>query len=209
MLIIHTHPEYWSVEAYDKVKNYIQNGGKMLNLGGNSVYYAVKYSDSGLRMKTHRFDEGLIKRYNFNEINKPSEDLVGARFTENDHATYAPFRVIDADHPIFKNTGLRNGDLFGYDSQGGCASGHETDKMTALTQNLPNLKVLAKGTNQANPGYQSGSHLCGADMLYFKNSADGAVLSVNSLSFTQPLLYGFDSQHSLIIKNMISFLADE
>jgi hypothetical protein len=114
--------------------------------------------------------------------------------------TAAPYRVVDASHWVFEDTGLINGDLFGVHSQHervpGGASGHETDKMTL---NSPaGTKLLAKGLNPDNGG---------AEMVVRETASGGAVFSVGSIVWPASLLV--DEGVSKVTENVIRrFLAD-
>jgi len=75
------------------------------------------------------------------------------------------------DHPIFANTGLENGSLFGE-----FASGFEVDVVSDASPE--NVVVIAKGTNPR--GF-------GADMLVYDHDGGGMVFSVGSISFAYDL----------------------
>jgi hypothetical protein len=93
---------------------------------------------------------------------------------------------------VFAGTGLKINDTFGSDCPDtGGASGHETDKMTQASMNIPGIQLLAKGTNPDNGG---------AEMVYYETLSGGKVFSVGSISFTSCLLS--DSMTSKITRNV-------
>ena len=52
MLILNTHPEYWSAEMYRAVKRWVfERGGRLMYLGGNGLNCAVEYLDGGTAMR--------------------------------------------------------------------------------------------------------------------------------------------------------------
>ena len=126
--------------------------------------------------------------------------LTGVSTTETGIMTGAPYRVVDGSHWIYEGTGLRNGDLFGTESQHercpGGASGHETDKMTA---NSPaGTKLLAKGLNPDDGG---------AEVVARETASGGAVFSVGSIIWPASLMV--DEGVSQITRNVITrFLGD-
>jgi hypothetical protein len=45
ILILSTHPEYWTVKMYAQLQNYLNAGGSLLYLGGNGIYEEGEYTD--------------------------------------------------------------------------------------------------------------------------------------------------------------------
>jgi N,N-dimethylformamidase len=41
VLILCSHPEYWSQEMYDALRAFIERGGRVMNLGGNTHYWVT------------------------------------------------------------------------------------------------------------------------------------------------------------------------
>jgi hypothetical protein len=124
---------------------------------------------------------------------KSEAAMLGVAFSESGVMTAAPYRTLAADHWVFADTGLRNGDLFGerslHERVSGGASGHETDKITSSSPQQ--LDHLAKGMNPDNGG---------ADMVYFEQGA-GAVFSVGSITWVSSLFP--DDRVSRITRNVI------
>jgi hypothetical protein len=44
-LIINGHSEYWSIEAYEGVDRYLRNGGNVIVLSGNSMFWRVSFNE--------------------------------------------------------------------------------------------------------------------------------------------------------------------
>ncbi|MDB6121224.1 MAG: hypothetical protein JWQ71_217 [Pedosphaera sp.] len=214
VLIISTHPEYWSKDAYLRVKQWVfERGGKLLYLGGNGIDCKVEFPNPA-SMKCNTWlpnpagalefiDPADGKRYEcrfHNQVEAPAQ-LLGVIFTETGIATAAPFRVADAAHWIFSGTGLKNGDVFGTNSLHercpGGASGHETDKRTASTPK--NTAFLAQGLNVNNGG---------AEIVYHETESGGAVFSVGSITWPACILV--DEPISKITRNVLDrFLANK
>jgi hypothetical protein len=108
--------------------------------------------------------------------------------------TGAPYQVIDDQHWVFHNTGLKNGQLFGLESLHrrcpGGASGHETDKRTASSPSQ--VHVLARGMNPDDGG---------AEMVIFETPSGGAVFSVGSINYCASL--PVDDAISRITRNVL------
>lgn len=210
ILIISVHPEYWSRQMYQKVKDWVFNrGGKLMYLGGNGLNCEVEFLDGDrLRFKTFLqptsggalgmpdpknpdvYLESRMHRTLESEAN-----LLGVVCTETGIMTAAPYKVIKDDHWVFAGTGLKNGDLFGENSlqeriHGG-ASGHETDKMSKSSPS--GTVLLAKGTNIDDGG---------AEIVYYETKSRGAVFSVGSITYVPCLLV--DDAISRITANVIT-----
>lgn len=214
ILIISIHPEYWSRQMYQRVKDWVhKRGGKLMYLGGNGLNCEVEFLEGDrLRFKTFLApttggalgmpDPNNPDKYLESRMHRTLEseaNLLGVVCTEAGIMTAAPYRVVKADHWILAGTGLCDGDLFGHKSlqeriHGG-ASGHETDKMSMHSP--PGTVLLAKGINQDEGG---------AEMVYYETASGGAVFSVGSITYVPCLLV--DDAISRITANVITrFLA--
>ena len=203
VLVISTHPEYWSEEMYRAVKSWVfERGGKLMYLGGN-----------GLNCRIEMLDEGTMKAFNGNarelarrgaesrfHLQVESEaNLLGVVFSETGIMTAAPYRVIDAGHWTLAGTGLAEGDLFGQASLHmripGGASGHETDKTSPSSP--ANVHVVAKGMNPDDGG---------GEIVHFHTGSGGEVFSVGSITWPASILV--DDAVSRITANVLGrFLA--
>jgi N,N-dimethylformamidase len=215
ILMLSVHPEYWSREMYQRVKDWVHNrGGKLMYLGGNGLNCEVEFiGNDRLRFKTHLApstggalgmpDPNNPDIYLDSRMHRTLEseaNLLGVVCTETGIMTAAPYRVVNADHWVFAGTGLKNGDLFGERSlqervHGG-ASGHETDKMSPHSP--PGTVLLAKGTNREEGG---------AEIVCYETASGGAVFSVGSITYVPCLLV--DDALSRITSNVVTrFLAE-
>jgi hypothetical protein len=188
VLVISTHPEYWSRAMYQSVKTWVnERGGRLMYLGGNGLNCEVSLTDNGATMVAHNGDNRVLQanlaRYEsrFGMRVESEANLLGVVYTETGVMTAAPYRVERADHWVFSGTGVNNGDLFGqrslHERIPGGASGHETDK---ITPSSPRGTVrLAKGLNP-NDG--------GGEITCYETPSGGAVFSVGSICWPSSLL---------------------
>jgi hypothetical protein len=199
VLIISTHPEYWSKAMYFAVKSWVnERGGKLMYLGGNGLNCEAEFADPTTAIYCNG-DARATKEGNFESrfhMRVESEaNLLGVVFTETGVMTGAPFQVIAADHWVFTGTGLGKGELFGQASLHmrcpGGASAHETDKVSVSSPR--NVHVLAKGLN-----IDSG----GAEMVYYETDSGGAVFSASSIAWPSSILV--DSSVSRITANVLN-----
>lgn len=207
VLIISTHPEYWSREAYFRAKQWVQErGGKLMYLGGNGIDCEIVFSDDGNSMKcrTHLptpagvpFKDATsheLRDCRFHRTVESPAKLLGVVFTDSGAMTGAPFEVIDGSHWVFAGCGLRRGMTFGAASLSercpGGASGHETDKRTA--QSPATAVALARGLN-INDG--------GSEMVQISWPGGGEVFSVGSIAWNASIL--LDPAVSRITRNVL------
>jgi N,N-dimethylformamidase len=185
ILVLSTHPEYWSRKMYGLVKAWVhEHGGKLVYLGGNGLNCEAEFVDSDTVVYRNG-DARALKRSSFESrfhMRVESEAaLLGIVFTESGIMTGAPFRVLAADHWSFAGTGLKDGDLFGGSSLHmrcpGGASGHETDK--ASPHSPRNLTRLAKGMNVDEGG---------AELCLYETASGGAVFAAGSITWPSAIL---------------------
>jgi hypothetical protein len=188
VLVLNTHPEYWSKEMYTRVKQWVyEQGGKLLYLAGCGLYAEVEFADESTILCRIEGREDLRR--------ESAARLLGLAYTHSGFQSAAPYRVLDAAHWAFAGTGLQPGDLFGHRSLHqrcpGGASGHELDKISP--DSPPNLEHLAKGDNPQGSG---------ADLILFHTPDGGAVFSTGSLCW--PLSLWVDDTVSAVTRNVLN-----
>jgi hypothetical protein len=187
VLIISTHPEYWTRQMYDRVKRWVfEAGGKLMYLGGNGLNCEVELLD-GDRVLCHNTSISSLwpagmggAESRFARRHESEANLLGVVFDPAGMMTGAPYRVLDGSHPIMRAAGLKTGDVFGTQSLHrrcpGGASGHETDKISKSSPK--NVQLLAEGLNTDKGG---------AQMVIFDTPSGGAVFSVGSICYPSSL----------------------
>jgi len=204
LLIISTHPEYWSKEMYFRLKDWVfERGGRLMYLGGNGLNCEVEFlDDHRIVYNNTRFSftepqqnaEGREYESRFDKRVESEANLLGVVFTFPGIMTGAPYRVIDDTHWCFDGTGFSNGDRFGERSLHqripGGASGHETDETSASSP--ANVRILARGLNPEEGG---------AEIVHFDTPTGGQVFSVGSITWPAAILV--DDAVSAITANVI------
>jgi hypothetical protein len=187
VLVLNTHPEYWSKEMYLRVKDWVFNrGGRLMYLGGCGLHAEVQFQDEYTM---------FCRREGHADLRQESEaKLLGVAYSHSGFQSAAPYRVLDDSHWVYEGTALRKDDLFGHRSLHercpGGASGHELDKLGPDSPS--NVRHLAKGINPNGAG---------ADMVIFQTSGGGAVFSVGSLCWTPSIVV--DEGVSAITRNVL------
>jgi hypothetical protein len=180
-LVLSVHPEYWSADAYQRVKRWVfERGGRLIYLGGNGLNCAVDYLDGGSAMRClNQWPRGCESR--FHAQVESEANLLGVVFTDPGAMTVAPYAVLEPEHWIFAGTGLKRGDLFGlkclHQRYGDGASGHETDKISPSSPK--SARPLARGLNPDGGG---------AHLVCFETPGGGSVFSAGSITYPTSLL---------------------
>jgi N,N-dimethylformamidase len=192
VLILNTHPEYWSREMYFQVKDWVYNrGGKLMYLAGCGLLAEFEMADE-YTMICRQEEKWELRQ-------EPAATLLGVEYTHSGYQSGAPYRVMDDTHWVFAETGLRRGDLFGHNSLHercpGGASGHELDKI--LPHSPANICHLAKGINPEETG---------ADLACFETASGGAVFAAGSLCWTLSIIV--DEGVSRITRNALQHFLD-
>lgn len=188
VLVLNTHPEYWSKEMYFRVKEWVfERGGKLAYLGGCGLYAEVEFDDE--------FTMRCRIEGKFDQRGESEANLLGVAYTHSGFQTGAPYEVLDETHWAFAGTGLKNGDLFGlrslHERCPGGASAHELDKIGPDSPD--GITHLGKGTN---PDGQ------GADMTLFETDSGGAVFAAGSFCWTLSL--PIDDGISAVTRNILT-----
>ncbi len=200
VLVLNTHPEYWTRKMYHRVKRWVfEEGGRLIYLGGNGINCEVELLPNDA-MLVHNgtiknlWPEGIGAESRFGKRVESEAHLLGVVFDPAGAMTAAPYQVLVGDHWVFEGTGLKTGDSFGEQSLHrrcpGGASGHETDKLSLSSPR--NVQLLARGFNQDNGG---------AQMVYFTTSSGGQVFSVGSICY--PSALPVDETISRITSNVV------
>ncbi|WP_409185411.1 N,N-dimethylformamidase beta subunit family domain-containing protein [Amycolatopsis sp. VS8301801F10] len=181
VLVLSTHPEYWSREMYSAVYSWVHDrGGKLANFGGNVADCEVVFTAGALRFRTQAVESGPHES-RMHRTFRPTSELFGVVFTSAGAMTGAPYEVVDPGHWAFRGTGLRKGDLFGvrslHERCPGGASGHETDKTGPHSP--PGTRILARGLNPGNGG---------GELACYSTESGGEVFSVGSIAWPSAVL---------------------
>ena len=163
VLIINGHSEYWSVEAYEGVDQFLRDGGNVIVLSGNTMFWRVTFDDKAQVMECRKYDahiggrpsatvgelyhshdkkRGSLMRY----CGFPAWKVLGLEcigwwgLEKEDFGIYEAAQthhfLFHRPHPV----GLRNGETFGHAPDGGLprVGGHESDVR------LPRIRQITK-----------------------------------------------------------------
>jgi hypothetical protein len=178
VLFIVGHSEYWTREAMQRVRQFLDRGGRVVCLSGNTMYWRVTHSDDDAILECRKADAWGAQLADYmrgecwhehdqrrggvpRDCGHPEWQTLGVEFagaTAMTAATRGAFHVSDDTHPFFHvphETGLKAGDSFAFDREQPSrhAIGHETDvrvsSLMELTRRLAQIAGLA--TDLADP----------------------------------------------------------
>lgn len=220
-LVLTAHPEYWTIEMFDRLTDYLDGGGSLLYLGGNGIYERVDYADDRRTLVLRRGDpEGARDLLRFND--RSERAVLGVAFEGvrdpsdpprlqrgNAFGSFAPYRVTNADHRFFADTGLRNGDAFV--TTDGVVGGVGWEVDTSFDDGIPagagpapeGLQLLAVGMLGERPG-EAGNWTPdhNAHMTTYNHPGGGLVFSAGSLVFGHWLVQ--DERAQQVVANALN-----
>ncbi len=134
LIVIPTHLEYATEAEYDALQGYRDQGGDLIFLASNDVYWKVDV-EGGTMHRNARW----------RELGRPEAALVGAQYAGSKTGDLAPYVVAESTVSAwaFEGTGLTPGALFSY-------AGTEFDVRT--TASPPDTQVLATVRTAAHRG---------------------------------------------------------
>ena len=218
VLLLNTHPEYWTEQMLDQLAGYLDGGGNLVYLGGNGLFERVELDLDNNRMIGLNGDDNLNRAFcYFRNLDPPQSEreILGVGHRDDNIYTRGSYAVLRADHRFFNNTSVSDYDEIGVEGlNGGGASGWEigtSDPGTAPDGVIvfsplngsdhdrgsapPNTILLARGTNEGNQGR------FGADMVTYRTETGGQVFSVGSITFGGSLI--INSILQTIVRNVL------
>ncbi|AKQ46281.1 hypothetical protein TH63_12670 [Rufibacter radiotolerans] len=152
VLVLAYHAEYFSEKMYRTLWDLVfQNGISLLALGGNQVYWQVRWHQGFTHLECQKdgsFFQNEAKRGTlWRHTARPEAQLLGAQFSEPGMGTYAPYQVLQPKHWLFAGSQVKQGGIFGTAGIDGLPiCGDETDKSPWSSPD--NTVVLARGLNK-------------------------------------------------------------
>lgn len=196
-VLLNTHTEYWTDPMYNTLARYLQNGGSVLSLSGNTMYRRETLTKPSPSSQWSSVLVGGV-----NPIRSPFAigNLIGLQFVSTID-TCAPYRVIKPKSWLVAGVTQRIIGPTGQYWPSGCflnapgvppgASGREVDKTLPFLLNR-HYEVVAVGTNPKR----------GADLVWYVRRDGGQVVNVGSIAFGNSL--AIDPDLSIIVTNALN-----
>jgi hypothetical protein len=215
VLMICGHNEYWSRRMRTAVTSYLDAGGRVIGLSGNTLYWRVSVGEDGAveSRKTSlpggewlppeewgerwHSDDGLPGG-SWALLGEPAHEVLGLEMQgmidDGAPAAFAAYTVTEPGHFLLhapEEVPLTGAGTFGEVTfNGPKASGYEMDAAPATVgaaANPPGLVVIASALDQRliEPAGQDPDH--GADFIYWDRPGGGEVVNAGSIGFTGAL----------------------
>jgi hypothetical protein len=226
------HSEYWSWPARQQLTTFIANGGRYLNLSGNTMWWQVRIEDNGRTLvgyKDYRTDpEKSRELATYNPWNYPILDspyaLNGGHWPQGGYPFsanfslengYGGYQVQQADHWVFAGAGLVQNAMFGRGlTKTTSILDHEIDGSSfncgidgySIISPLAHMGVPRNFTILgAAPAYIS--YLGFGTMGIATNEQGGAIFSVNTTGWSNALFT--DPAVAQITRNVLDRFLDQ
>ena len=197
MLIIHSHPEYWTDNSLINLNKMTRNGTNIAYLGGNGFYWRTTYDGNKMEVRKdgtkHRHDKkkgGLWIDLELPENNLTGPELFGVWFNINkfDKITLYPFNKVK-DNYLLEDIEKEFGEitLSSVRDDDGGISGWEVDDVKSTSNQKYKNNIIANAIN-------------GADMLYIEEN-NYKIFSASTILWTAGLLV--DKSISKITLNLV------
>lgn len=122
VLVVIGHSEYWTRQARENFDQFVLNGGNVLLLTGNTMWWQVRYSDDLHPMICYKevpdsIANPLLKTINWTRtsLQYPTVLSIGADFPHGGFGMAYPksggFRVLSPNSPVFRGIFIRSGDV--------------------------------------------------------------------------------------------------
>ena len=185
VIVTCSHPEYWSTEMLDALDEWQRQGGRLMYLGGNGLYWRVAFSDAWPgAMELRRAEDGVRnwqtgdgENYHaftgeyggmWRRNGRPPNELVGIGFAAQGFERASYYEVNPASFEsraawIWEGVEPEDGRI-GTSGLGGGAAGQELDRYDQRLGSPAHAVVLASATS------------FGPDMLRTKEEFEGSVM---------------------------------
>jgi hypothetical protein len=186
-LIISTHSEYWSVKMQNAASAYLQAGGNVVSLSGNTMFHKVDYPTTSTLVKLSDWQIadnikilGTSSNYAYNQLAAPSScgtfsvdapahwTVAGLPTTFGGDGVegHLPAAPSAAGHRLHCGAGSAGG-----------AAGWELDAAYPAPGLMRTYNVLAHGTSAA------------SSIVFARKASAGQIFSAGSITFGQSLLW--------------------
>jgi N,N-dimethylformamidase len=168
VVITGTHPEYYTTQMLDALDIWLDQGGRLMYMGGNGFYWRIAYCpDNPAIIEVRRAEDGtrawiaepgeyyhqFTGEYGglWRRLGRPPNQLVGIGFAAQgfDGGTYYRLQPGALDERVsFIMQGVSASDIVGdYGTQGGGAAGEEIDRMDEALGSPAHAICLASSEN--------------------------------------------------------------
>ena len=163
-----SHPEYHTSETLDALKDYRDNGGGLVYLGGNGFYWRiVRHPEDSALLEIRRSEDGLRawasepgEYYNafdgsygglWRRNGRPPQQLVGIGFTAQGNFVGMPYKRVCYDKNMeWVFDGIKDDLLGDFGFSGHGAAGFELDRRDEKLDDGDDITILAQSYDEDN-----------------------------------------------------------
>lgn len=194
------HDEYWTRQKRARVEAFLEDGGNVAFFGGNTCWFRVTFDE----------ERCAITRDGKWSDDEPEDALTGLSYRRGGGKWVGPrpatpYRIENANHPVFRDAHVRNGDLVGASAH---LVGYEADGVDP--ERAPEgLVVLGRATfdgwdvRDGNGEIAPGGH---AAMVAFTRGR-GTVFNAGTTDWARALGWG-DAQVKAITRSVVRRLIE-
>jgi hypothetical protein len=221
------HDEYWSGKMRENAEAFVAAGGNFALFSGNSVNWQVRFEDEGRTIRCHKEAtdddpaymagdlQHLTTQFGAPEVGWPENAFTGVGWNQGGyHRSHGQhmdgsgaYTVRRADHWVFEDTGLKDGDTFG---GANTIVGYETDGCLYEERDGRPCPTGADGTPldfeilcQAPASVRTGHHGC-ATMGFYQHK--GAFFNAGTTDWSHGLS---DPIVDRITRNVLTRLSED
>ena len=229
-VVLAGHSEYWSDEMRSGIESYLERGGKLLSLSGDTASQRVVIDDERGVISARKISDddpmwltpawrgerwhpgGNGRGGRFRSIDRPPWTMLGVStkgmIDDGTPRSYGSLTVLEPDHFLFHDPETvpvsPDGTIGGTSVNGPAVSGYEFDATPDVTgfrrEPLPGLTVLARALGQRNLGWIGEPADQGADVVYWQRPDGGLVFTISSIGASGALV---DAGVGALVRNVL------
>ncbi len=213
VVVIGGHSEYWTWDMRQRLKTFVEGGGRLINLSGNTMWWQVRFENNGRTMVAYKnyvidpeTDPELVTDNNWDyPILDTEYSLIGVHYNMGGNFPWGDFShengyggygVQKPEHWVFEDTDLTFNAVFGRTDDPQTATiEHEVDG-TTFNCDLGGQRILGPLGNSGTPENftilaiapaHHSNHIGFGVMGIYTNDNGGAVLSTSSIGWARGL----------------------
>jgi hypothetical protein len=151
LLLCAGHDEYWSDEQRANTEQFLLGGGNIAFFSGNTCWWRVHYLDGGRALVCDKHGKHAPDQW---YRVRPEDTLTGVSYRHaggwwHSRRQTLGYTVQNADHWVYADTGLADGDVFGQDEEQPLI-GYECDG-APFTRDASGIAVPARASSAGTP----------------------------------------------------------
>ena len=213
VLVVAGHNEYWTRNARKNFDRFVAEGGHVMLLSGNTMWWQVRYDSLQQQLICYKQLPDPVKDPELKTIHWPDPSLnypvipsIGASFIYGGfgrkfEGSFGGFKVTDEHSPLLKGTGLGKGDVLSVPTKeydGAPLEKNPAGDYKLMKDVLPFAKSELIAWDRAyddDAGY-------GTFLIFQKNDSSGIVINTATMDWCSG--YGMGGRDSLRIKQITS-----